>query len=68
MLSKQRVKALTNEQIEHNITRVDATFAMEGIPLTEEDKKVLRQFAKGELTMDQVLSSIVSLTIGVKAY
>lgn len=48
-------KTLSTEQIEHNIAQVNATLAMEGMPLTDEDKKVLRQFAKGELSMDDIL-------------
>ncbi|AFM43624.1 hypothetical protein Desaci_4801 (plasmid) [Desulfosporosinus acidiphilus SJ4] len=48
---------MTDEQIEHCIAQVDGSFAMEGMSLTEEDKKVLRRFAKGEITMEQVIAS-----------
>lgn len=48
-------KLRSDDQIEHNIAQVDATFSMEGMPLTDEDKKVFRQLAKGELSMEDIL-------------
>lgn len=52
-------KRLSDEKIEHNIAQVNASLAMEGMPLTDEDKKVLRQFAKGELSMDDIIQSFI---------
>lgn len=47
-------KRLLDEQIEHNLAQVDASFAIEVMPLTDEDKTLLRRFAKGELTIEDV--------------
>lgn len=53
-------KKLSDEQIDHNIAQVNATMAMEGMPLTDEDKKVFRQFAKGELSMDDIIRTAIA--------
>lgn len=46
-----------DEKIEHQIAQVNANFAIEGMPLTEEDKEILRLKAKGLITMDDVIKT-----------
>jgi len=50
----KEVKYLSDKKIEHNIAQVDATFAVEGMSLTDDDKQILTRFAKGKLTIKDV--------------
>lgn len=50
---------LTTEQIESNIREVAASFAIEGIKLTEENKENMRRIGRGEATGDEVVAEIL---------
>lgn len=53
---------LTDEELEHRIAQVNATMDMEGMALTDNDKETLRKFARGELTMEQVIEQALAET------
>jgi len=44
---------------EHKIRAVDATMAMEGMPLTDEDKKRLRDIFDGNATVEDTVEGLV---------
>ena len=56
----RKTKKLTDEKIEHNIAQVDATLAMEGMPLTKNDKEMLRKYTRGEMTMEQIIETALA--------
>ena len=45
--------------IEQKIRAVDATMAMEGMPLMDEDKNRLRSVFEGKSTADKIVQSLV---------
>jgi hypothetical protein len=49
-----------SESIERMIDQVNATFGMEGMPLSENDREILRQFARGEITMEQIIEKALT--------
>lgn len=58
-----KFKPHTDEEIEHMIAEVNGTMAVEGIPLTEEDKELYRKYLKGEYTFEDV-KRIISEGLG----
>lgn len=50
---------MTEQQIENRIARVNATMAMEGMPLTEEDKELLREIHRGHLSHDEAIAMLI---------
>ena len=46
--------------IEQKIQEVHSTMAMEGMPLTEEDKEALRAVLRGEVSYEEMKSNILS--------
>ena len=44
---------------EQKIRAVDATMAMEGMPLTEEDKKRLRDIFDGKETVEKTVQDLI---------
>jgi hypothetical protein len=46
--------------IERKINEVNATMAMEGMPLDEQDKKNLRTVLSGEVSFDEMKKQIVA--------
>lgn len=49
-----------NESIEKTIRYVDASLAMEGMPLTEQDKDSLRDCLSGKENVDAAVQRIIS--------
>ena len=61
--SKQHHKPLEYEQtleIDHIIEMVNGTMAMEGLPLTEEDRLRLRTVMRMEETADEIVKRLVA--------
>lgn len=50
---------MTSAEIENRIARVDATMAMEDMPLTEEQKNTLRKIGQGKITYEEVLNRLI---------
>ena len=50
---------MTSAEIENGIARVDATMAMEDMPLTEEQKNTLRKIGQGKITYEEVLNRLI---------
>ncbi len=50
---------MTEQQIENRIARVNATMAMEGMPLTEEDKELLREVNRGNISFEQAMKRTI---------
>ena len=50
---------MTSTEIENRIARVDATMAMEDMPLTEEQKNTLRKIGQGKITYEEVLNRLI---------
>ena len=50
---------MTAQEIENRIARVDATMAMEGMPLTEEDKEILRKINGMIISEDEAKIQII---------
>lgn len=53
------MRVMTEQQIENRIARVNATMAMEGMPLTEEDKELLREIHRGHLSHDEAIAMLI---------
>ncbi len=53
-----KVKRIPDEKIELMLGNVRATLGIEGLLISEEETKILRQYLKGELTEEQVLEII----------
>jgi len=49
----------TVRSTEHKIRAVDATMAMEGMPLTDDDKKRLRDIFDGTATVEETVEDLV---------
>ena len=50
---------MTSAEIENRIARVDATMAMEDMPLTEDQKNTLREIGQGKITFEEVLNRLI---------
>lgn len=50
---------MTNTEIENRIARVNATMAMEGMPLTDEQKETMRKMGQGYISCDEVIKDII---------
>ena len=50
---------MTSAEIENRIARVNATMAMEDMPLTEEQKNTLRKIGQGKITYEEVLNRLI---------
>ena len=50
---------MTNAEIENRIARVNATMAMEGMPLTEENKEILRKINGKIISEDEAKIQII---------
>ena len=50
---------MTVQEIENRIARVDATMAMEGMPLTEENKDLLRKINDKSISEDEAKYQII---------
>lgn len=50
---------MTAQEIENRIARVDATMAMEGMPLTEENKDLLRKINDKSISEDEAKKQII---------
>lgn len=48
-----------NESIEKTVRYVDASFAIEGMPLTEKDKDSLRDCLSGKENVDSAVQKII---------
>jgi hypothetical protein len=57
---KTRKKVLKMRDIEHKIREVDSTMAMEGMPLTEDDKEVMRTVLRGEISFNDMKARIIN--------
>lgn len=44
---------MTKIKIENRIARINATMAMEGMPLNDDVKKILKEVFKGNLTFEE---------------
>ena len=53
------MRELDKEEMENRIARVNATMAMEGMPLTEEEKDVLRDIYLGKISYEEVISELI---------
>ena len=53
------MQELDKEEMENRIARVNATMAMEGMPLTEEEKDVLRDIYLGKISYEEVISELI---------
>lgn len=53
------VMDMTAQEIENRIARVDATMAMEGMPLTEENKDLLRKINDKSISEDEAKKQII---------
>lgn len=53
------MRELDKEEMENRIARVNATMAMEGMPLTEEEKDVLRDIYLGKISCEEVISELI---------
>ena len=53
------MRELDKEEMENRIARVNATMAMEGMPLTEEEKDVLRDIYPGKISCEEVISELI---------
>ncbi len=53
------MQELDKEEMENRIARVNATMAMEGMPLTEEEKDVLRDIYPGKISYEEVISELI---------
>ncbi|MDR1703213.1 MAG: antitoxin VbhA family protein [Clostridiales bacterium] len=51
--------------IEQTIREVDATMAIEGMPLTEEDKSRLRSILRGEINYDAAIKQIIDKYLSI---
>lgn len=58
MICLKKKRELTPEEIELKIANVKASFAIENMFITDEEAKVLKEFAKGEITEDEALKRI----------
>jgi hypothetical protein len=47
------------QDVEQRIREVNATMAMEGMPLTDEDKQRLRDIFEGKTTADETVRKLV---------
>lgn len=50
---------MTERESERRISKVNATMAMEGMPLTEEDKELLREIHRGHISHDEAIAMLV---------
>lgn len=50
---------MTNAEIENRIARVNATMAMEGMPLSEDEKNVLRDICLGKVSYEEVMKELI---------
>jgi hypothetical protein len=50
---------MTEEEIEQNIRAVNATMAMEGMPLTSDDKRRLRAIFEGKTTTKKTIQELL---------
>ena len=50
---------MTSAEIENRIARVNATMAMEDMPLTEDQKNTLREIGQGKITFEEVLNRLI---------
>jgi citrate lyase gamma subunit len=46
--------------IEQKIREVDSTMAMEGMPLTDDDKEAMRTVLRGEISFNDMKARIIS--------
>jgi hypothetical protein len=51
---------MTEKDIEKEINKVDRSFRLEGMPLTEENKVLLRRCLKGEITFDEAVQMMIN--------
>ena len=50
---------MTSAEIENRIARVDATMAMEDMPLKKKQKNTLRKIGQGKITYEEVLNRLI---------
>lgn len=50
---------MTNAEIENRIARVNATMAMEGMILTEEEKSTIRGIICGDISCDEAVKKVI---------
>lgn len=50
---------MTERESERRISKVNATMAMEGMPLTEDDKKLLREVNRGNISFEQAMKMTI---------
>ena len=50
---------MTNAEIENRIARVNATMAMEGMILTEEEKNIIREIIRGDISCDEAVKRVI---------
>jgi hypothetical protein len=55
-----RTKVLKVNEIEHKIREVDSTMAMEGMPLTDDDKEAMRSVLRGEISYSDMKTRIMN--------
>jgi len=58
-ISSQKAGVIMSSNIEKKISAVDATMAMEGMPLTDEDKNRIRDIFAGKLSVDKIVDDLV---------
>lgn len=49
---------VSDEQLEKYIAEVNATMAIEGMAFTELDKELIRKYARGEYTIEDVIKAV----------
>ncbi|MDR0916398.1 MAG: antitoxin VbhA family protein [Oscillospiraceae bacterium] len=57
---QQRNSSVLTRDVERLIGEVDGTMAIEGMPLTDEDKERLRLVLSGEVTADEMVQRLVA--------
>ncbi len=49
-----------NKSIEHRIERINGTMAIEGMPLTSEDRKRIRRLLAGKISYEKGKAEIIA--------
>lgn len=50
---------MTSAEIENRIARVNATMAMEDMPLTEDEKNTMRDILQGKISYEEVREQLI---------
>lgn len=59
---------MTDAEIEKRIAQVNATMALEGMPLTKKDKNLLREISIGNISYENALKKAIMMFKKEKSY